>query len=113
MDFDFINAQEGAFKVGVNLGLPIGDIKDSFSLNIGLDVAYTWEISDELDACIELGYSYYLVKTETFNYGFGVKEIKNDDGGFIPVYGTAQYSENIFAGADLRYALGIFPSGND
>lgn len=115
MTFSLANAQEGAFKAGVNLGLPMGDIKDSFSLNIGLDVAYTWEISDEFNAGIGLGYSHYLGKTETFNYAFGVIEIKNDDGGFIPVYGTAQYSisENIFAGADLGYAVGISPSGND
>ena len=91
MAFGFANAQEGAFKAGVNLGLPMGDIKDSFSLNIGVDVAYTWEISDEFNAGIGFGYSHYLGKTETFNYGFGVIEIKNDDGGFIPVYGTAQY----------------------
>jgi hypothetical protein len=110
--FSFANAQdggsksEGGFKAGVNFGLPMGDIKDAYSLNIGLEAAYTWSISDEFSAGFGAGYSHYLGKTDV---------VKVDDASFVPVFGTAQYSftENIFAGADLGYAIGVAPSGID
>jgi len=113
--FGFANAQDGSFKGGVNLGLPMGDIKDAYSLNVGLDVAYTWAISDKFDAGVGVGYSHYLGKTEEIDTGFGTFEVEYEDAGFVPVFGTAQYSftENIFAGADLGYALGVAPSEND
>jgi len=114
--FGFANAQDGSFKAGVNLGLPMGDIKDAYSLNIGLEAAYTWSISDKFNAGVGAGYAHYLGKTETINLGgFGSVEVDYEDAGFVPVFGTAQYSftDNIFAGADLGYALGVAPSGND
>ena len=47
--FGFANAQDGKFKVGAHVGLPIGDYKDSYSLNLGADFAYTWKVSDKFD----------------------------------------------------------------
>lgn len=109
--FGFANAQEGKFKAGANVGLPMGDIKDVYSFTIGLDAAYTWAISDKFEAGIGSGYSLYMGKTETI----GGVEFDRDDASFVPVYGTAQYllTENIFLGADLGYAIGVAPSGID
>lgn len=101
--FSFANAQDGGFKLGAHIGLPMGDIKDISSLNIGVDVAYVWKVADKFSAGIVSGYTTYLGKD-----GF-------DDSGFIPVAATGQYSitDNLFLGADLGYALGISPEGND
>lgn len=113
LGFMTTQAQDGRFKAGVNLGLPMGDIKDAYSLNVGLDVAYMWEISDQFSAGAFTGYSHYLGKTEEESYTyFGVTttvEYEYEDAGFIPVGGTAQYSftDNLFAGVDLGYAIGI------
>lgn len=109
--FGAAQAQDGGFKAGINLGIPMGDISDSYSFTVGLDVAYMWEISDKFSAGVTTGYAHYFGKTVEF---FEI-EIDLDDAGFIPLAGTAQYSitDNIFVGADLGYAIGISPDGND
>ena len=117
LGFTLANAQDGQFKGGLTVGLPMGDVKDSYSLNVGLDIAYTWAITDKFNAGVGLGFTNFSGKKEEFNLGVGTGtvEVKNLDAAFVPVYGTAQYSftENIFAGADLGYALGTAPEGND
>ncbi|WP_026710939.1 hypothetical protein [Flavobacterium filum] len=108
--FGTANAQDGGFKAGINVGLPMGDIKDSYSLAVGLDVAYTWEVADKFRAGVTTGYAHYMGKT--VDLGFGI-EVDVEDAGLIPIAGTAQYSftDNIFGGLDLGYALGVSPSG--
>jgi hypothetical protein len=105
--FGFANAQDGKFKVGAHIGLPMGDIKDVSSLNLGADLAYVWNVADKFTAGVVTGYTSYLGKTYTYNDGFISVEIKGEAIGFIPVAGTAQYSlsDNLFLGADLGYAI--------
>lgn len=107
----FANAQDGGFKAGINIGFPMGDIKDAYSLAIGLDVAYTWKVADKFHAGITTGYAHYMGKTTDF---MGL-QIEIDDAGFIPLAATGQYSitDNLFLGVDLGYALGVSPDGND
>jgi hypothetical protein len=114
--FGTANAQDGGgFKAGINVGLPMGDIKDAYSLAIGLDVAYMWQVSDKFQAGVTTGYGHYMGKTETITILGEEFEFDYEDAGFIPIAGTAQYSftDNIFGGVDLGYALGISPDGND
>lgn len=101
--FGFANAQEGKFKVGAHVGLPMGDIKDSYSLNLGADVAYVWNVSDKFSAGVTTGYTTYLGKT----IDLGIVEFKKPNAGFIPVGATGQYSisDDLFLGADLGYAI--------
>jgi hypothetical protein len=111
----FANAQDGGFKVGINAGLPMGDIKDSYSLSVGLDIAYLKSFSDKFQAGLTTGYAHYLGKSETLDLGFGLSTTYDfEDGGFIPLAATAQYSvsDNIFLGGDLGYAIGVSPSEN-
>ena len=107
MAFGFANAQEGNFKVGAHVGLPLGDFKDSFSVNLGVDVAYLWKVADKFSAGVTTGYTTFLAKTYTYNDGFTPFELKGDAAGFIPIAGTAQYSitDNLFVGGDLGYAI--------
>lgn len=111
----FANAQDGKFKAGINLGLPMGDAGDLYSLSVGLDVAYMWSISDQFQAGVTTGYAHYMGKTTDIDTGFGTFSVDVEDGGFIPVAGTAQYSlsDKFFVGADLGYAIAIAPSGAD
>lgn len=101
--FGFANAQSGAFKLGAHVGLPTGDMKDISSVNLGVDVAYTWTVAEGFDAGITIGYTSYLGKDGA------------DAVGFIPVAATAQFTlENkMFIGADLGYGIGVNPSGVD
>jgi hypothetical protein len=101
--FSFANAQDGGFKLGAHLGLPMGDFKDAYSLNIGADVAYVWNISDKFDAGVATGYTTYLGKTIDTGEG----SYKVPSAGFIPVAATGQYAiaDNLFLGADLGYAV--------
>lgn len=107
MAFGFANAQDGHFKVGAHVGLPIGDAGDGFSVNLGADVAYLWDVADKFSAGVTTGYTTYLAKSQNYDFGMGSVEFKGDDAGFIPVAGTAQYSisDNLFVGGDLGYAI--------
>ena len=109
--FAFANAQEGGFKVGANLGLPLGDAKDVYSLNLGVDVAYTWKVSDKFEAGFGAGYAHYLGET----IDLGIAKFDIEDAGFVPVYGTGQYSlsDKFFLGLDLGYAIAVAPSGSE
>jgi hypothetical protein len=109
--FGLASAQNGKFKAGVNLGLPLGDIKDSYTMAIGVDASYMWSVSDKFQAGITTGYSHYLGDSMTV---LGTK-FDIDDAGFIPVAGSLQFSvtDNVFLGADLGYAIGMSPDGND
>ncbi|HMR17345.1 MAG TPA: outer membrane beta-barrel protein [Mariniflexile sp.] len=96
-----LHAQE--FKAGVNVGLPMGDIKDYSSLNIGVEVNYLWAVSDEFKAGLSAGYNTYLGKD-----GY-------DALGYLPIAAAGRFniSEDLTIGADLGYAIGVNPSGID
>lgn len=93
--FGYANAQDGGFKLGGHIGLPMGDNKDFTSVNLGLDVSYVWKIADSFDAGIASGYTAYLGKDGA------------DDTGFVPIAATGQYAltDNLFLGTDLGYAI--------
>ncbi|HOD11121.1 MAG TPA: hypothetical protein PKH91_10295, partial [Flavobacterium sp.] len=95
--FGVANAQDGAFKLGAHVGIPMGDIKDASSLNYGLDAAYVWSVADKFKAGVTTGYDVFSGKD-------GIDDIT-----FLPVAATGQYSfsDKIFGGLDLGYAVGI------
>lgn len=105
-----VNAQN--FNVGISGGLPIGDAGDSYTFSVVLDANYLWEVSDKFDAGIASGYSHSF--GDSVDLGpLGKFDI--DDAGFLPIAGAARFnvSEDFTLGADLGYALGISPDGND
>lgn len=95
-------AQEG-FKLGAHIGLPLGDIDDATSLNLGLDVAYHWNIAEGFDLGVTTGYTTFTGK----DYDTPLGEIEGDNISFIPIAASARYSfnEEWFVGADLGYAI--------
>lgn len=100
-----VNAQE--FNAGLNVGLPLGDIEDAYTLNIGVEANYLWNVSEEFDAGISAGYSHYL--------GDSIGGFDFEDAGFLPIAAAGRFnlSEDFTIGTDLGYAIGISPSGND
>ncbi|GLB49921.1 outer membrane beta-barrel protein [Neptunitalea lumnitzerae] len=104
----FSNAQEG-FKVGANVGLPVGDASDYASFSVGLDVAYLAELGD----------SFYLGGATGFINGFGDDQTVSvagytvtaeaDDVQYIPVAASARYlfTDAFYVGADLGYGIAI------
>ncbi|TPG37818.1 hypothetical protein [Flavobacterium pectinovorum] len=110
MAFGFASAQDGHFKVGAHVGLPLGNTSDLFSVNLGADVAYLWNVSDKFSAGIVTGYTTYVGKEYNGYIGsVSYAMIRSTNQSFIPVAGTAQYSitENLFVGADLGYAINV------
>ena len=105
--FGLVNAQEkGNFKVGAHIGLPVGDLSNTHSFNIGADVAYVYPVSENLKLGVTTGYSHYFGKRERvglgdFNFSFDFPDL-----GIIPLAATGQVNvgNNIFVGADLGYA---------
>lgn len=120
-----INAQSGNFKIGTHLGLPTGDLSD-YSLDVGLDVTYMLNISEDFNVGFTTGYSHYLGGKSDYsvpNYNFGeygnttityTKEtIEGGGTGLVLLAVTAEYLliPEIYLGADLGYAFFIAPNG--
>lgn len=104
-----VNAQEG-FKVGANLGLPVGDAADVSGFSIGLDVAYHWEVADSFTAGVASGFTNAFGK----KVDIGTVSFTLDDVQFLPIAASGRFaaSEQFSVGADLGYAIGI-SDGND
>jgi hypothetical protein len=121
--FAFANAQDTSMKIGAHVGLPMGDMKDFSTLNLGADFTYLWEVADNFKAGFSTGITAYMPKEQEFSYPsfnmatFSIvtvtEKVKGDTALFLPISGSAEYSftENIFAGADLGYAIGLAPDG--
>lgn len=107
--FTSVNAQDDGIKLGINLGLPVGDVGDVSSFGVSLDVAYLFSVADSFQVGATTGYSHYFGKTETVSVPFfGNIEFDYDDIQFIPLAASARFDlDRLFFGADLGYAIGI------
>jgi len=103
-----VHAQEG-FKVGANLGLPVGDAGDISSFSIGVDVAYHWDVADSFAAGVASGFTNAFGKKETMSAGGSSISFDYDDVQFLPIAASGRFAANekISLGADLGYAIGI------
>ena len=108
----FATVQAQGFKAGVNVGLPVGDAGDGYTFNVTLDVNFIWEVSETFGAGVATGYSHNFGDSEDIP-GFG--SVDYDDASFLPLAGAARFnvSEQFTLGADLGYAVGLSPDGND
>jgi hypothetical protein len=109
--FGFTANAQGDFNVGINAGLPIGDVSDSYTFALGLEVNYLFEVSDDFQVGPSVSYaSYFGDSVELLGTSFDV-----DNASFLPIAAAARFnaSEDFVLGADLGYALGLAPDGND
>ncbi|MFY0604264.1 MAG: transporter [Flavobacteriaceae bacterium] len=98
------NAQ---FSVGASFGLPTGDVSDGYTFALGIDANYMFESESDFSYGVATGYLTY--------FGDEILGISIDNASFLPLAGALRYtaSEKFTLGADLGYAIGLAPDGND
>lgn len=120
-------AKTGSFYVGANIGFSL--ISDNYyyndsnndnygSFNFGFDVAYLFELIDNLEVGALVGYTQYIASGsywngETTNNGNSFVYVDFEDASFIPVAASARYyfaNHKFFGGLDL--GVGINVSGD-
>lgn len=106
-----VSAQTSGLKGSVHVGLPVGDVADFYSLNLGVDLAYLWPVATNFQAGITTGYSAWIGK-ETTVYGYTVKPSTVSQ---VPIAATGNYNitSNFAVGLDLGYALTFANGEND
>ncbi|MDT0677544.1 hypothetical protein [Autumnicola musiva] len=101
--------QDGDFILGVNVGLPTGDIKDYSNFNAGADVAYLFGLADIVKVGPTAGYMHFFGEDGEE----GDVEWEVDDIQFVPVGAAGRVDLGfVVAGLDLGYAIGV-NDGND
>jgi len=109
-----MNAQDGSFKGGVHIGIPMGDSDVFSSFAAGVDISYIFNSGEEFEYGIASGFTNFFGKTDKIiTLGGPFIEIEYDDVNYIPLAATAQYalSENFSFGLDLGYAFFTSDSG--
>ncbi len=94
-----INKDNSWLKLGVALGLPVGDVANFSSFALGLDAAGQFMRTDNFGLGIASGYTHYFKKSEVASA---------DDFGVIPLGVMLRYypqPEGFFAGIDLGYSF--------
>ena len=102
-----VNAQEGNFNAGINLGLPTGDADAGYTFVLGAEVNYLFTVSEGFEVGPSVSFVNY--------FGDEILGITIDSASFLPIAAAARYdaSEKFVVGADLGYGIGISPDGND
>lgn len=102
--FGAVSAQSG-FKIGANVGLPVGDAGDYSSFTAGIDAGYLWPVSADFNLGVAAGAQMWFGKKEANIPGYGV--VETDNSLTIPVAGSAQYklTPEFSLGVDLGYAF--------
>lgn len=100
-----VNAQ---FEAGAYIGIPVADISDGYTVNIGATVGYYFPVIENLKVGGIVGYDHFILKSD-------FKDVGGEDAGFIPIAASAKYNfvPNFFAGLDLGYAIGITDGAGD
>ena len=106
--FSTVHSQQ--MKAGVDVMLPMGDFKDGYSLGVGANFTYFFEISDSFLVGPQASLLYYMGKEVE---EFGVKYTP-DDAMYLPIAASARYvMDDFFVGVDLGYGIGLAPDNND
>ncbi len=104
--------QQGVtFGIGPNFHLPLGDFGTGYSFGIGGTVQVELPLADNVKGVGSVGYTSFLGKTQTFDFGAGPQSFKNPSLGLIPILVGARFypSEQFFVGAQI--GLGLLSGG--
>ncbi len=109
--FTFSTAQAQQMKAGVDLMLPMGDVKDGYGFGIGGNFTYFFEINESFFVGPQASLLYYMGKDQDGPFGISYE---TDDAMFLPIAASARFQlDDFFFGADLGYGIGLAPDGND
>lgn len=100
--FASLNYAQSQFSVGAHIGIPMMDVSDVSSLNLGANISYLHTLSPSFKIGAASGYSHFFVKK------FGT------DAGYIPIAAKGQYiipKSKFFIDLDLGYAISIRNEG--
>jgi len=116
-------AKNGGFKVGANLGLAVSSAsKDFGSFNFGFDAAYLFEVMENLEVGLLVGYTQFVADGR---YSYEVYDDNGDfttlsfdykDASFVPISSSARYyfgDRKFFGGIDLGYAINVNGDADD
>ena len=95
-DVEDINENNSWLKLGINMGVPVGDIGDYSSFAFGLDVAGQFMRTDNFGLGVVSGYTQYFGKENFQNFGA------------IPLGLMLRYypePSGFFAGTDIGYTF--------
>ena len=98
-ELDQINEDNSWLKLGVNLGVPVGDVSDYSSFALGVDVAGQFMRTDNFGLGVATGYTQYFKKSDADNA---------DDFGVVPLGVMVRYypePSGFFAGSDVGYSF--------
>lgn len=92
-------AQENRFSAGLELGLPMGDFGEAYSIGFGVTLGYEIPVGDNLGFMAQAGYISFGGK----NMDVGPVSVKVDAAGMIPVQVGLKYyftdnQEGFYAG---------------
>lgn len=99
---DESSTSQDGFRVGINFGIPTGDIDIFTSFAVNLDVDYDWEVSENINVGLVTGISYF----------FGKDNI--DDFKYLPIAASADVglSDDFSVGGDIGYAVSLETGGS-
>jgi len=121
-------AKNGGFYLGANFGFSVinssvinaipgaDDVDDFGSFNFGFDAAYLFEVMENFEVGLLVGYTHYIADGRYYN-GFDDGDFVYadfKDASFIPIAPSARYyfaDHKFFGGMDLGYAINV--SGDD
>ncbi|TMM31359.1 hypothetical protein FDT66_05170 [Polaribacter aestuariivivens] len=96
-----VNAQNGVFNGGINVGLPTGDADNSYGVTLEADLYYMIPLADRFAIGASAAYSRF----------FGRELLNTDiaDASFLPLSAAIRYSfsPKFVFGANLGYALAL------
>lgn len=100
-------AASAQFSLGASFGLPTGDADTAYTFALGIDANYMFDSESEFAFGVASGYLTY--------FGDEIGGIDIDNASFLPLAGAARYavSDKFTLGADIGYAIGLAPDGND
>jgi len=100
-------AASAQFSLGASFGLPTGDADLGYTFALGIDANYMFESEGEVNFGVATGYLTY--------FGDEILGVEIDNASFLPLAGALRYaaSDKFTLGADLGYAVGLAPDGND
>ncbi|WP_439129656.1 hypothetical protein [Polaribacter sp.] len=96
-----LNAQESIFSGGLNIGLPTGNLENSYDAVLGAELYYMLPAARRVAIGPAVEYTHFLGKeTDIVNIS---------DASFLPISGAIRFSvtPKFLVGTNLGYALGL------
>ena len=114
-----VNAQSGRFSAGLELGLPMGDNGDFYSLGYGVTARYEYAVADKIGLTGTVGYQSFTAKEIVIDLGpLGVSKFTPDPTTIIPIQvgGKYYFKESwtgLYASAELGLHMFTFDGGSE